>query len=90
MKLLTGSPFTGGKVDGRTFLIVEARFYTALADAAAAGAMAALGAAGATFERVSVPGALEIPAAIAMAEAGGAILTGMWRSAASFAGNNAL
>ncbi|MEK9850463.1 MAG: 6,7-dimethyl-8-ribityllumazine synthase [Candidatus Puniceispirillum sp.] len=53
------------------FLIVEARFYTALADAAAAGAMAALGAAGATFERVSVPGALEIPAAIAMAEAGG-------------------
>ena len=49
------------------FLIVEARFYTELADALATGAMRALDAAGASYDRISVPGALEIPAAIAMA-----------------------
>jgi 6,7-dimethyl-8-ribityllumazine synthase len=48
-------------------LIVEARFYEDIADELLAGAQAALEAAGATFDRVSVPGALEIPAAIAMA-----------------------
>lgn len=48
-------------------LIIEARFYPALADALLAGAQAALEAAGATHEVVSVPGALEIPAAIALA-----------------------
>ena len=48
-------------------LIVEARFYTDIADALAAGAIAALEAAGATYRRVAVPGAFEIPAAIAMA-----------------------
>ena len=47
------------------FLIVEARFYVALADAQKAGAIAALEGAGATHETISVPGALEIPAAIA-------------------------
>ena len=52
------------------FLIVEARFYDALADAQVDGATRALTAAGATFERVSVPGALEIPAAIAFAHSG--------------------
>ena len=52
------------------FLIVEARFYAALADAQAAGAIAALQSAGCSFERASVPGALEIPAAIAMAHSG--------------------
>ena len=52
------------------FLIVEARFYSDLADAQVKGAMAALDAAGATFDRIAVPGALEIPAAIAMAAAG--------------------
>ena len=49
------------------FLIVEARFYSDIADAQANGAIVALDAAGATFERIAVPGALEIPAAIAMA-----------------------
>ena len=47
------------------FLIVEARFYGALADAQKAGAIAALEGEGATHETISVPGALEIPAAIA-------------------------
>ena len=49
------------------FLIVEARFYADIADAQLAGAKSALSAAGASFEHVSVPGALEIPVAIAMA-----------------------
>lgn len=45
-------------------MIVEARFYEDLADELAKGAIQALEAAGATFHRVSVPGCLEIPAAI--------------------------
>jgi 6,7-dimethyl-8-ribityllumazine synthase len=48
-------------------LIVEARFYDDLADALLNGAKAALSAAGASFDIVTVPGALEIPAAVAMA-----------------------
>jgi 6,7-dimethyl-8-ribityllumazine synthase len=48
-------------------MIVEARFYADLSDELARGAVSALEAAGATFERHAVPGALEIPAAIAMA-----------------------
>ncbi|MBL8702494.1 MAG: 6,7-dimethyl-8-ribityllumazine synthase [Alphaproteobacteria bacterium] len=47
-------------------VLVEARFYEELADELAAGAIAVLEAAGASVERVVVPGALEIPAAIAM------------------------
>lgn len=52
-------------------LIVEARFYDAIADAALEGATAALKAAGATYEVLTVPGALEIPAAIAYADGTG-------------------
>ena len=52
-------------------LIVEARFYDALADALFEGARAALDAGGATHETLTVPGALEIPAAIARASEGG-------------------
>ena len=52
------------------FLIIEARFYSEIVDAQAAGAILALEASGASFERVAVPGALEIPAAIAMASLG--------------------
>ncbi|HVY20220.1 MAG TPA: 6,7-dimethyl-8-ribityllumazine synthase [Bauldia sp.] len=48
-------------------LIIEARFYDDLADALLDGAKAALAAAGASFDIVTVPGALEIPAAVAMA-----------------------
>jgi 6,7-dimethyl-8-ribityllumazine synthase len=47
-------------------LIIEARFYEDLADELARGAIAALEAAGAEYERIAVPGALEIPGALAM------------------------
>jgi 6,7-dimethyl-8-ribityllumazine synthase len=50
-------------------LIVEARFYDDLADALLAGARDILEAFGADIEVVTVPGALEIPGAVAMAEA---------------------
>jgi len=48
-------------------LLVEARFYDDIGDFLAEGAMAALTAAGATYERVTVPGALETPAAVRLA-----------------------
>ncbi|HVL41691.1 MAG TPA: 6,7-dimethyl-8-ribityllumazine synthase, partial [Brevundimonas sp.] len=52
-------------------LIVEARFYDDLADALLEGAKDALSAQGVEFDVVSVPGALEVPTAIALAvEAG--------------------
>ncbi|MGI8839496.1 MAG: 6,7-dimethyl-8-ribityllumazine synthase [Caulobacteraceae bacterium] len=57
-------------------LIVEARFYDGLADELLKGASDVLSAFGAGFGVVSVPGALEIPAAIAMAEAGAAPFDG--------------
>lgn len=52
-------------------LIVEARFYDHIADALLEGAKGALEAAGAGYDVVTVPGALEIPAAIGFALAGG-------------------
>ena len=48
-------------------LIIEARFYDDLSDALLDGAKAALDAAGATYDVVTVPGALEIPAVISFA-----------------------
>jgi 6,7-dimethyl-8-ribityllumazine synthase len=50
-------------------LVVEARYYDHIADALLRGAMKVLDEAGATVERLTVPGALEIPGAIAMATA---------------------
>lgn len=49
------------------FLIVEARFYAHLNDLMLQGARAVLEEAGHTHETITVPGALEIPAAIALA-----------------------
>ncbi len=52
---------------GARMLVVEARFYEEIADALLAGAARALEEAQATFDRISVPGSLEIPPAIAIA-----------------------
>ena len=54
-------------VNGARALIVEARFYDDIQDALLAGAIAELKAAGVTHDVITVPGALEIPAAIAIA-----------------------
>jgi 6,7-dimethyl-8-ribityllumazine synthase len=56
-----------GDLAGVRMLVVEARFYEDIADALLAGATRALEAAGVAFERVSVPGSLEVPSAIAIA-----------------------
>jgi 6,7-dimethyl-8-ribityllumazine synthase len=48
-------------------LIVEARYYEQISDGLLDGATAALEKAGATFDRIAVPGALEIPVAILFA-----------------------
>lgn len=53
-------------------LIVEGRFYSDLADALLAGATHALSAFGAEYDVITVPGALEIPAVIAIADEAGA------------------
>src|ERR1700761_1100736 len=54
-------------VSGARALIVEARFYDDLQDALLEGAVAELKAAGVSHDVITVPGALEIPAAIAIA-----------------------
>ncbi|OYY64701.1 6,7-dimethyl-8-ribityllumazine synthase [Sphingomonas sp. 28-62-11] len=54
------------------FLIVEARFYDHLNDMLIDGARAAIEAAGHAHETITVPGALEIPGAIAFAAETGA------------------
>ncbi len=53
-------------------LILEARFYAALCDELCKGAMAMIEKAGSTWERMAVPGALELPGAVALAESSGA------------------
>ena len=54
-------------ISGARALIVEARFYDDIQDALLEGAVAELQAAGVTYDVITVPGALEIPAAIAIA-----------------------
>jgi 6,7-dimethyl-8-ribityllumazine synthase len=48
-------------------LIIEARFHAGIADEMAAGAIAEIEANGSTYERITVPGALEIPQVLAAA-----------------------
>jgi 6,7-dimethyl-8-ribityllumazine synthase len=60
---LLGTP--GGQ--GAHILIIEAPYYEAISAELAAGAIAELDAAQATYERIVVPGALEIPQALAQA-----------------------
>jgi 6,7-dimethyl-8-ribityllumazine synthase len=54
-----------------TILIVEARFYPHLNDMLLEGARAAIEAAGCRHETITVPGALELPAAISLAAKSG-------------------
>ena len=54
-----------------TILIAEARFYPHLSDMLLAGARKAIEAAGHSHETITVPGALELPAAISLAAKSG-------------------
>ncbi len=54
-------------IDNPRVLIIEASFYQDIADQLSAGAIKVLEDAGVSFERLSVPGAFEIPAAIRFA-----------------------
>jgi len=56
-----------GDLKGVRILVVEARFYDDIADELLKGATRVLEAAGAVFDSMSVPGSLEIPAAITIA-----------------------
>ena len=70
MSTRTESPTTRPAVDGvkgARILIVESRFYADIADALNAGAEREIAKNGATADRVVVPGAFEIPGAIALA-----------------------
>jgi 6,7-dimethyl-8-ribityllumazine synthase len=68
MDLPHGSPRASeGDFAGARFLIVEARFYESIADLLREGATTAFAQAHASFEIISMPGALEIPLAMAIA-----------------------
>lgn len=68
-----GHGLTPPKLVGPTRVaLVVAPFYRAVVEDLAAGAGAAIAAAGARFERIEVPGALEIPTAIRLAARAGA------------------
>jgi 6,7-dimethyl-8-ribityllumazine synthase len=58
---------SGEPVPGARILVVEARYYEGIADALLAGVRGALDAAETEMDLVTVPGALEIPAMIAIA-----------------------
>ena len=55
------------RLKGARILVVEARYYEAIADTLLAGVKRALQEVGASFDVVTVPGALEIPTALAIA-----------------------
>lgn len=59
------------RLPGARVLVVEARYYPAINDMLLAGARAVLDAAGAAAHHAVVPGALEIPPAIALAHRAG-------------------
>jgi 6,7-dimethyl-8-ribityllumazine synthase len=58
---------------GAHLLVIEAPYYKAISEELAAGAIAELEARRATYERIAVPGALEIPQALAQAVKAGVI-----------------
>jgi 6,7-dimethyl-8-ribityllumazine synthase len=56
-----------GDLKGARILLVESRFYEDLSDELLKGAAKALDQAGAAYDRVTVPGSLEVPPAITIA-----------------------
>lgn len=61
----------GDKPQAPAILIVEARFYDDIADELYAGASAEIARQGGTCERISVPGVLEVPQAVALVHRAG-------------------
>ncbi len=55
------------RLAGARILVVEARYYEAIADTLLAGVRGVLQEAGAAYDVITVPGALEIPTALAIA-----------------------
>lgn len=70
---MTSNPVTNDRLGERPdgdqphILIIEARYYEEIGEMLLTGAERALQDAGASFDRINVPGALEIPAVIRMA-----------------------
>ncbi|MGL5114198.1 MAG: 6,7-dimethyl-8-ribityllumazine synthase, partial [Beijerinckiaceae bacterium] len=58
---------TASALPGARILVVEGRFYDEINDELVAGAREAVEAVGGTVDVITVPGALEIPVAIAIA-----------------------
>ncbi len=67
------SPVQAAFAGGAHILVIEAPYYQSVSDELAAGAVAELDSARATYERVTVPGALEIPQALAQVVKAGLI-----------------
>src|SRR5262249_57739598 len=61
------TPADPGDLKGVRILLVESRFYDDIAEELLKGATAVLDAAGAVYDRLTVPGSLEIPPAITIA-----------------------
>ena len=61
------------RVEGARVLIIESRYYETIAEPLLAGALAELEACGAGHDKILVPGALEIPQALAQAAKAGLI-----------------
>jgi 6,7-dimethyl-8-ribityllumazine synthase len=81
------APTSSGRMRHRV-LIIEARYYEAISDELVRGAIAELEAQGCGYERIVVPGALEIPQALAAAVKAG--VTPLDAPNARFAGAIAL
>jgi 6,7-dimethyl-8-ribityllumazine synthase len=72
-KAKPGAQTKSAKIGGAPvrLLIIEARYYEHISDELAGGAIAALEAADASYDRFTVPGALEIPQVLAQAAGAG-------------------